>query len=282
MNLSAGLLYTGCEVLEILSAHAIPNDSLDSLPTRSWVASATDAVNFSMLCGWLEIDHQSFLRPSERGQLILAQTDYQERLRIQIEDFIEVSQPRWGKLIPHGRVQTLNFMPMDARQCFKEAGLTDSPPTFEIVKWWDKLASKSRGRHDDLLTDIGRTGERLSIEYERNRVGHEPKWQSVESNADGYDLLSRVSSTDFSRLSIEVKASTQGISAASFHITKNEWDYAINSSHHQFHLWVSVDSKPMLALLINSNIEPHIPKNCGHGIWEAVEIPAIIFNNLLN
>lgn len=272
MKLSVGLLYTGHDILDVFSKYQISGETLNGMPARSYVAPYRDSVNFALKCGWLELGDYSILRPSHRGQAILAESNYQEKLRLQIEDFIEVVQPRWCKLIPHGRAQALGFMDADSKQCFREAGLVETPPSDFVVEWWDRLAARSRGRQKDILNDIGRIGERLSIDYETKRVGKAPKWQAIESNADGYDILSYVSESNNSSLTIEVKASVQSIVSATFHVTRNEWEYAKDSGMHEFHIWANVDRRPMLAILSINDLEPHIPINKGQGSWEMAEI----------
>lgn len=272
MRLSVGLLYTGKDILDVFSKYQIPGETLHGMPARSYVAPYRDSVNFALKCGWLELGEHSFLKPSCRGQIILAESNYQNQLRLQLEDFIEVVQPRWCKLIPHGRAQALGYMDTDSKQCFREAGLLETPPSDAIVGWWDRLASRSRGRQKDILNDIGRMGERLSIIYEKMRVGKPPKWQAIENNSDGYDLLSIVSKTDDSILTIEVKASVQSVKSATFHVTRNEWEFARNASMHKFYVWAEVDKNPMFASLSIEDLEPHIPVDKGQGSWELAEI----------
>jgi hypothetical protein len=278
MRLSVGLLYTGKDILDVLSKYQISGETLYGMPYRSYVAPYREAINFSLKCGWLEVGDHSILRPSNRGQTILSESNYQEQLKLQIEDFIEVVQPIWSKLIPHGRAQAIGYMDADSRQCFRESGLMETPPSDAIVGWWDRLSARSRGRQKDILNDIGRTGERLSIDYENKRVGKPPKWQAIESNSDGYDIISSVSDTDDCRLTIEVKASVQSVEAATFHITRNEWEYAKNAGKHKFHIWSKVNTRPLFASLSISDLESHIPINKGQGSWELVEIAYIAFS----
>ena len=99
------------------------------------------------------------------------------------------------------------------------------------------------------LTEIGREGERLTLEHEKVRTGHQPKWVSIDDNADGYDVLSVVEMSDPRPLSIEVKTSTMGVSG-SFHLTRNEWETSDEAECHLFHLWTLVrDTRPMLAIV---------------------------------
>lgn len=168
----------------------------------------------------------------------------------------------------------------DVFQCFKEAELTNKPPNMGIVTWWDRLASRARGQRDALLLEVGRSGEKLSIQFETNRVGVAPKWQSIESNAEGYDVLSIVSNSDKTRLSIEVKASLQSVGQASFYLSRNEWKHALSAANHCIHLWAQVDKQPQMAILHKTDILPHIPKNLGDGEWTSSAIPFSTFEKM--
>lgn len=77
----------------------------------------------------------------------------------------------------------------------------------------------------------------------------EPKWIAIESSSDGYDVLSRMSASDNRRMTIEVKASEQDTEFASFHLTRNEWETAIGSVAHRFHLWALARAREELAVL---------------------------------
>ena len=44
---------------------------------------------------------------------------------------------------------------------------------------------RARGLRDGVLTEIGRRGERLTLQYEQSRTGVEPKWIALESSAHG-------------------------------------------------------------------------------------------------
>lgn len=97
-------------------------------------------------------------------------------------------------------------------------------------------AARARGERGVRLNTTCREGERLTIEYETKRTGREPKWISVESNMDGYDVLSVISPMDKQLLSIEVTASKSGLKEY-FHLTPNEWMLALKTNRHLFHLW---------------------------------------------
>lgn len=248
--------------------------TITELFSRDFGVPAEEALDFCMQCGWVVASPSRFLIPSKRGMTIVGEKDYQEQLRQQLSDFILFFQPPWSKLLPRGRVKALVSMSAESRQCFQEAGLAIPTATEEIVAWWDTLPSCSRGFRSDALLEIGRKGERLSIEYEKRRTGREPKWQSIESNMVGYDLHSVVSGQDPAGLLIEVKASQGGPKGGSFHISLNEWTVASNSLHYCFHIWARVFAeKPMMAVLSVEDVAPHVPKNVGAGYWCEAAIP---------
>tara|TARA_Y100001954_G_scaffold233254_2_gene286181 strand:+ start:21104 stop:21892 length:789 start_codon:yes stop_codon:yes gene_type:complete len=250
---------------------------IESLLGRNWVASSDEALKLAVTCGWVEVSAPPAFSVSKRGEEIRSQENYQTRLRVQLEDFIGRYKPSWSKLLPGGRTQTLMCLNKDVFQCFKEAGLTEKPPSKSIVSWWDRLASRARGQRDAMLLEVGRAGELLSINYETSRVGSAPKWQAIESNADGYDLLSYVSRADNTRLSIEVKSSTQAIDRASFHLSKREWRHASSTPNYHLHLWAQVEDQPQLAVLEAADLLIHIPKDVGSGEWTSSAIPFATF-----
>lgn len=100
------------------------------------------------------------------------------------------------------------------------------------------MAGLVRGIKSSVLSQTGRTGERLSLAFEKDRTGKQPIWQSIESNLSGFDILSCLSDMDASPLQIEVKASENSWNYADFHLTANEWESATLARNYMFHLWV--------------------------------------------
>jgi len=159
----------------------------------------------------------------------------------------------------------------DASQCFKECGLFDELND-EIIGFWDKLSLAYRNYSQKKMTEIGRAGEKLSYDHEKERTGFDPIWQSVESNLAGFDVLSVLSFNDRTKLKIEVKTTTSNIEFAKIHITKNEWNTAINSLNYIFHLW-HLKNTPKLYTVTVEEMKNHIPIDNGDGNWESVEMP---------
>lgn len=196
---------------------------------------------------------------------------YEARVRRALLDYIDVVRPPWIQNATFGRNRVITFAGSDIAQVFVEAGLAYGTDK-DVVDFWDELAARARGQKGVRLNAVGRAGERLTIELETRRTGRAPKWVSVDSNADGYDVLSVAGPADSRHLSIEVKATTVG-AAGSFHLTANEWERAIVSDLYAFHLWDMRAAIPALAVLSKEDVDPHIPADRGNGRWESVEIP---------
>src|SRR5690606_14677502 len=117
-----------------------------------------------------------------------------------------------------------------------------------------------------------------TLEYERRRTGVEPKWVALDSNSDGYDVLSRRDSDDSRRLVIEVKTTKQGLTGC-FYVSRNEWDVAEDALFHVFHLWDVSDKEPRLAILDPAQLRRHTPTDGETGKWQLVRIPFAAFHD---
>ena len=172
----------------------------------------------------------------------------------------------------------IRFAGSELAQVFVEAGLAHGI-TDEVVAFWDVMAALARGQKNSRLSEIGRQGERLSIAHEHIRTGRTPKWVAIDNNEDGYDVLSIVEPDDARPLSIEVKASTMGLSG-SLHLTRNEWERSQEVENHTFHLWaMKSKSQNALAVIVPTELQNHVPTDSGSGSWEEVEIPFSVFHS---
>lgn len=237
--------------------------------------------DISQMMNWISVDQVGCVQATEAGQRILSLGSYQHQLRQVVLDYIEVEKPAWLQSVTYGRKRVLKFVGLHLEQVFGEAGLVDGVDP-DVVAFWDILAAAARGKKNDQATAIGRRGERLTFEFEAKRTGRRPIWIAIDNNADGYDVLSVVDRQDQRKLSIEVKTSTMGLSG-SMHITRNEWDRALEVENHLFHLWSLRDGEePKLARLSTEQLAVHVPTDSGCGKWESVEIPFRAFaDNLL-
>jgi hypothetical protein len=150
-----------------------------------------------------------------------------------------------------------------------------------VVSFWDLLAARARGLHDVRLNEIGRAGERLTLQHEEQRTGRKPQWIALESNADGYDVLSHVSDKDAARLCIEVKASAAGL-RGKFYLTRNEWETAATLLQFVMHLWDLSKLTPRLAVVDIAQLAAHIPRDEGEGRWDNVCIPFSSFASVFS
>lgn len=267
-----GVLYSSIEFLKLLLQEPIDIENFRTSFTRYIVASPDDVLKVCQECGWIQLDNSGYIQVAQNGRRLLDSTDYALSLRIQIQDLIRTYQPTWAKRMRHGRAEVKKFFPDDVMQCFREAELL-SDWTNETIRWWDELAQTASARRSAELLEIGRTAERLTIEHERQRTKTEPKWQSLESNFSGFDILSQVSETDKTPLRIEVKGTTLKKKDAAFFLTRNEWGVADDSTHYKFYLWALSSNPPELIEVDKSEVGEHLPSNNGQGTWETVRIP---------
>jgi hypothetical protein len=101
-----------------------------------------------------------------------------------------------------------------------------------------------------------------------------PHWIAIESTLAGYDVLSRISSSDASTLMIEVKGSTRSPGTASITLSRNEWNTLVDSSRAVLDAWL-IDGGHY-ATLHRVTMEPLstlIPVDQRCGKWQTVVIP---------
>jgi hypothetical protein len=267
----------GCvELLWVISRNAVTAGGAQSLALGA--VSSRDILDAAVELRWITTSDNGLLTPTTKGERALSAPDNLARLRLLILDHIDTENPPWTQLATAGRRDVLLQAPKGVCQVLVEAGLAYGDD-HDTVLFWDTLAARARGIRNAALTETGRNGERLSLSYERQRTGREPKWIALDSNADGYDILSRVSADDVRRLTIEVKTSGQPGLSGVFYITRNEWNLATESLHHVFHLWDVSGATPRLAVLNPIEVAEHAPKDMGTGEWESVRIPFASFKS---
>lgn len=269
MDISVGILYSSQAFLKYVYERRINVEEFSVLFNRFNLTNPKYILRVSLDCKWINLTDNGIIEVTDIGKEVILNGDYQNQLRIQLIHLIEVYKPSWSALIYYGRLEAIKFFPTDIIQCFKEAGLLDGYEQ-NVIEWWDKLAASVRGLHEDENLRIGRIGERLSFEYEKIRTCKIPKWQSVDSNLSGYDILSYESSSSHKQLKIEVKASNS-LNDIQFYITRREWNVAINSSDYVFHIW-SLNPINELHVVSVEDMNKNIPLDLGKGNWESVKI----------
>lgn len=267
---SVGLLYSCKDFLSLNVEIGMTPEAFKRYFISFKYSTAEQILEVTFKCGWAKVTQEGNMKLTERGKII-SQQDYQSALLFQLEDMILNYSPQWASILAKGRTEAKCFLPQDVCQCFREAGLFGDISN-NIIEFWDRLALAYRNYTNKKMLEIGRTGERLSFDYELNRTGKTPLWQAIESNISGYDLLSVLDSNSTQKLQIEVKASTSGPEYSKIHISRHEWNTAISSLNYVFHLW-NLERTPTLQIISVDIMSKHIPFNKGNGEWESVEIP---------
>jgi len=277
--LSPGIAYGCFNLLRMADEHPMPFQQLRAELPRHGGMEVARLLEVAQKLRWLRANDSGIAVLTSAGaRLMTIDLDYL-RLRQAMLDYVEAIRPPWIKNAIDGRLKVLSFSPTEIAQSLIEAELARGYDN-EVVQFWDRLAAIARGLRSAELGEIGREGERLTLAFERERTGREPKWRSVESNSDGYDVLSVASDSDYGHLPIEVKASKLGL-RGQLHLTRNEWDATELMPLHQFHLWdLSKSEEPNLAVVPRDVMAPHVPSDKGVGQWQDVLIQFSAFCEL--
>lgn len=271
MFFSIGIIHSARKFIETVNNRTISVNDFTNIFQKYHVASSELVLRISQKCDWVRVNTDGNLILGDNGKRILTSASLENKLRLQLKHAILAVRPPWSAMIPKGRQEAIKCFHKDIVQCFDEANLLCGHEE-SIIKWWDELAKAARGNLEDRKLEVGRIGERLSIDYEFKRTGHDPNWSAIESNFLGYDILSVVDSTNPKGLRIEVKTCDATIEDGRFFLTKNEWFVAETSPPYLFHLW-SLKPEPKLKTLLPSQLQAHVPGNNGNGEWDLVVIP---------
>lgn len=266
----------GCfELLTLCKKHPSPVPYFLSSFSRFGSITSENIFSTAQTLRWVCVDEHGVLAPTVEGERLLSTNGYAHLLRQMLLDYIDVERPSWIQNAISGRAKVLGFAGSEIGQVFVEASLADGTDEDTVV-FWDTMAARARGIKNERQNEIGRQGERLTLDYEKKRTGRTARWISIESNEDGYDILSVVASDDLRKLSIEVKASTMGVSG-SFYLTANEWERAQETMNHAFHLWDISKAPARLCVADINAMSSHVPQNQGHGNWQSVRVPFLAF-----
>ena len=270
MSFSVGILYSCQTLLHLVKERAIKSDQFEASFRRIEVADSQLVLVLAQRCNWIRVTDRGELAVTERGETILQSGQHVICLREQLADVVSVDSPPWARRISLGRFEAQKAMPVSAEQCFRD-GLLFEGIDRETIDWWDNVAQRVRSKRSSAMLRIGRVAERLSLHYEEMRTGAPPIWQAVESNVSGYDVLSIIGAAAPERLKIEVKGTTMRLREATFYLTRNEWDTALNSRSYDFHLWV-LQEKPRVFIVPGTKLTPFVPTDGKSGRWESAQL----------
>ena len=197
-----------------------------------------------------------------------------EGLRQFVYNWVRLVEPTWLRFVPYGRNKLRRTLSDDEVQCFREAGLFDAKPDDDALQWWDKITALMRSASDTEKMEQARFAERLSLQYEQNRLEGlgivlQPEWVSLEDNSLGYDILSYDLDAGLivNRL-VEVKSTLSD----SIFLTRTEWENAVGSPQRTvFHVW-SLPAEELREYKV-AEIASDIPSDQGAGRWLEVRIP---------
>jgi hypothetical protein len=271
---SVGTLYALQDLFTEFSTRTFVTNNF--LTLSKYGGSTPEAIHAAgKLFGWIT-DIEGNIAPTVKGRDIHGGNDRALTLRRQLADIIQSHRPPWAAILTAGRKEAKINLPDVISQCLDEAMLLDTTDE-EIVNWWDQCAGIMRGEKAANSLIVGRRGERLSLRYETDRTGQPARWQAIESNRSGYDVLSVQDRGSPIPLKIEVKASSRKFKEAEINITTNEWQTALAApGSYIFHVWVlgaNGNQPPALFVLSTETIAAHIPQNSGSGKWTNSAIP---------
>lgn len=274
--LSPGVAYGCFNLLRMVREHQLPLASLSADLPRFERLKTEDLVELSLRMRWVKASDDGTAVLAPHGALLLDMPSDSRRIRRALVNYVEIEKPQWTTLVLDGRARFMAFAPVEFRQSVSEAYLAEGYEP-DVVAFWDLLAAIARGQQNAVLSRIGRRGERLTLAYEKLRTGRDPLWRSIESNSEGYDVMSVVASDNHARMPIEVKTSTRGLNGSA-HLTRNEWEQTELMRNHTLHLWdLTTEAKPRLAVLPRAVVAAHIPTDGGDGAWQEVRIPFAVF-----
>ena len=219
----------------------------EAFEPRLNAAPLEEVLHICQSCHFLKIEN-NFLGLTPSGIQLSNYNDYDYRIRLRsvITEFIKAFKPSWAYMMQFGKafIKAAGALPTDTKECFAEAGLFEHD--LDVLKEWEIIVRNLKSEEFSRNDEIGLKGEYLTMLFESKRVGSEPRWISRETDAAGFDILSKLDNLNQENLSIEVKASEQTFEEARAHITRNEWNVALNSRNYIFHFWILSSKKQKL------------------------------------
>lgn len=202
--------------------------------------------------------------------------------RVCLSSTLLADLPEWAKLATLGRGRFIKRLKADEfrdiRSLFRQARLMDEPPGSEDIAWWDALQAHVRARQNVEAMERARIAEQLTMEHEAAlllKLGVQalPRWMAIEDNTAGYDVLSYTVG-EFGLINKLVEVKSTIASPLRFHVSRNEWDQAMEFGEaFVFHIWNLRAKPPVLYERTVAQVAPHIPRDNENGRWTNALIP---------
>lgn len=275
-KLSIGKLFDVLDLIKIIHDAGSEVDLKkikEAFEPRFHAAPLEEVLHICLSCHFLKIENNSLGLTTSGIQLSNYNAyDYKNPLRSVIIEFIKAFKPSWAYMMQFGKafIKAAGALPTDTKECFVEAGLFEHD--LDVLKEWEVVVRSLKSEEFSRNDEIGLKGEYLTMLFESKRVGSEPRWISRETDAAGFDILSRLDNLNQENLAIEVKASERAFEEAWAHITRNEWNVALNTRNYVFHFWVLSSRKPKLFVTSPTRMKTHAPKDYGKGVWESFRV----------
>jgi hypothetical protein len=207
---------------------------------------------------------------------IALEGDRESQLRETVRTLALRLNPLWMQASQWGRERAAAVASDDQRQLLAATGVLAADLSAQAIGFWDALAVASRQEENARNVEIGRKGEKLTLEYEhailsRYGIPKSPKWVALEDNTAGYDILSyRMDPKGaIQRRLIEVKACSFG--PMQFFLSRSEWDCAEHSPDaFVLHVW-SLETLQLREIAV-SELRMHMPQDHGRGNWTRVRV----------
>ncbi len=200
----------------------------------------------------------------------------EHRFRETLRELLRRIRPAWARACHLGRLRMVSSLSVDQIQCFEVAGLLSSPATDEVVAWWSDVGRFFRTLHDEIRADVGRAGERLTLEHEERRltaegIERQPVWVSVDDEGRGFDVLSYRRNIDGSIHEVQIEVKASRYSPIRIFLSRSQWDHALkHPDTHVFHVW-NLDTTKLIEMTVQE-MSSNIPSDHGRGEWHRVKV----------
>jgi hypothetical protein len=209
------------------------------------------------------------LLPDDSGE------EFRNALRALIQRIVLVNCDPYRMHLVRGPKAFVDSVSENVVAVLSNCGLLDDPPSDDVITWWDYLTERARADLNLDRVDTGRQGERLSLEWEVQRLSSlgmtmTPKWIAAQDSYAGFDIES-YDPGPFGPLTRYIEVKSCSGNSASVYVTRNEWRQAqIAPERYWFHVWRLEDES--LVEVPASAMADHIAADRGNGLWQVLKV----------